>query len=94
MLYRIGTSSLLIKKTYNLIIGNNRALAKSCKIVQTWPSLLHLLSVSIIRRKENGNKGLFSFINFNGQMISSRHYFKRDKFAISLRSLIISQICI
>jgi len=94
MLCRIGTSGLLVKKTRSLTVGNDRASARSRRIVRTWPSLSHSSSASITRRKEDGDKGLSSFTNFNGRMTSSRHCSERDRFAISLRSLTISQICV
>jgi hypothetical protein len=47
---RIGTSGLLVKKTLSLTVVNDRASARSCRIVRTWLSLSHSSRASMISK--------------------------------------------
>ena len=87
---RIGTLSLLVKKTRSRTVVNDRALIRSCRIMRIQSSLSHSSRVLIISRQEDGDKRLS---NLNNRRITSwRYQSRREQFVISICSLIASEI--
>jgi hypothetical protein len=83
----MGTSGLLVKKTRSRTFSNDRASAKSCRMIRMLFSSSHSSSASITTTY------VWLPRNFdNGPMISCCHWSRRERLAISLSFIIASLI--
>jgi hypothetical protein len=87
---RIGISGLLVRKTRSRTVFSDRASLKSCRIIRISSSLSHSSRASTISTYEDRDELLSSLDN--GRRTSWRHWSRRDWFAISLYSVIASEM--
>jgi hypothetical protein len=90
ILYRIGISGLLVKKTRNRTLCNDRVSAKSCRIIRMLLLSPHSSSASTTRTYEEWQLLPSSFNR--GRRTSWCHWSRRDWLAISLCSVTASQM--
>jgi hypothetical protein len=83
---RIRISGLLVRKTRRRTVFNNRASAKSCRIICTFLPSSHSSSASTMRTYEHWQALQSSFAS--GWRTSWRHWSRRDCLATSLRLVI------
>jgi hypothetical protein len=88
--YRIGISGLLVKKIRNRTLCNNRASAKSYRMIRIFLSSSHSSSASTIRTYEEWQPLPSSFDI--GRRTSWCHWSQSDWLVMSLRSVIASQM--
>lgn len=88
--YRIGISGLLVKKTRNRTLCNDRASAKSCRIIQIFLLSSHSSSASITGTYDEWQLLPSSFDR--GRRMSWCHWSRRDWLAILLCSVTASRM--